>query len=328
MKKKVFTALAVILLLLGAIVAVALTHHEIGKRETQAAWDGRDMTRVAFTGAMGTLAVKPLVNWHAVDDRYRTEAGVSLLIETDGQKTLFDVGFNQSGLEESPLAHNVKVLELDLSDIDRVFLSHRHRDHIGGVDGEKSGQLILHTELGVPSNVPVFAPTELPEESREVIEADQPMLISAALASTGPIQRKLFLGRIDEQALVINVQDKGLALIVGCGHQTTDKLIQRVEESFDEPIFAIIGDLHFPIPEGRLSVFGLDAQRYLASGQGPLSPIGWQQIEAFAEWAAGNGVSLFLGGHDTSDEVLDYLANREDIKMQQLAVGRTSCVSC
>lgn len=39
-------------------------------------------------------------------------------------------------------------------------------------------------------------------------------------------------GGIAEQALVLNVEGKGLVAIVGCGHQTVPKLLQRLQDAF------------------------------------------------------------------------------------------------
>ena len=128
--------------------------------------------------------------------------------------------------------------------------------------------------------------------------------------------------------MVINLEGRGLVVVVGCGHQTVKKLVKRIEETFDQPIYAMVGDFHFPVPKGRLSFFGVDAQRYLASGDGPLAPVGWREVDAFANWASANDVQLVLGGHDTSDDVLNALAARPDITFMPLRVGERRCLSC
>jgi len=62
------------------------------------------------------------------------------------------------------------------------------------------------------------------------------------------------MGYTAEQNLAINIKDKGLALIVGCGHQRIERVIERAKQLFDIPIYAIIGGLHFPIKGGRIMV--------------------------------------------------------------------------
>ena len=136
------------------------------------------------------------------------------------------------------------------------------------------------------------------------MEVAQPAVLGEGVASLGPIRRALFIGPVDEQAMILDVRGYGLIAVVGCGHQTVPKLAERVEEVFGRPIRAVIGDLHYPVPEGRLRVGGIDAQRLLASGGGPLSPIGQTDVEVFETWASESGTDLFLVGHDTHDTVL------------------------
>lgn len=291
-------------------------------------WSDRPVAKVRFDNSVNVLHVVPLVNWHVARDELLSEPGVSLLLEADDKKILFDVGFNQLGSAVSPLSHNSSALGLNLTDVEMIFLSHRHRDHMGGAEAERSGRLAIATTLVPTQQVPVISPTVLENEPRTVTQTFAPTLIGGGVATTGPIARQLIVGRIDEQALVINLAGKGLVLVVGCGHQTVPKLVQVVRESFDEPIHAIVGDVHFPVPRGRLSVFGIDAQRYLASGEGPFSPVGWGEVEEFAKWADENNVALYLGGHDTSDEALSFLAEKLGDKMHRLTVGQTVCLSC
>ena len=321
-------------LAIGVIVAFSLmvaalfVRQELGAREVQQLWEDRTRGTVLFDTSAPQLTVTPLINWHTTRDQLRSEPGVSLLIETGHERILFDLAFNQHASAVSPLETNVRALGIDLSDIDRIFLSHRHRDHMGGTEAERDGRIAIGDSLGVPETVSVIASVSLPKEPRPVTEAMLPSPIGLGVATTGPIPRQLFAGRIDEQALVVNLAGKGLVLVVGCGHQTVEKLITRVQESFKQPIYAIVGDLHFPIPRGRLSILGLDAQRLLASGEGPLSPVGLDDVRSLARWAAENRVRLYLGGHDTSDEVLSFLNQTPGVETQVLKVGNAYCLSC
>lgn len=55
------------------------------------------------------------------------EHGLSLLVETEGYKLLFDTG---QGLAITP---NIKALQVDLTQINAIALSHGHNDHTGGL---------------------------------------------------------------------------------------------------------------------------------------------------------------------------------------------------
>jgi len=73
-------------------------------------------------------------------DDMLTEHGLSLYIETDTHKILFDMG--QSDL----FAKNAETLDIDLSKVDIAVLSHGHYDHGGG----------LQTFLSLNQKAPVY----------------------------------------------------------------------------------------------------------------------------------------------------------------------------
>ncbi len=55
--------------------------------------------------------------------------GFSCFIRTDGRTILFDTGSNGR-----MLVHNMQKLGLSIREVDTLFLSHPHWDHIGGLD--------------------------------------------------------------------------------------------------------------------------------------------------------------------------------------------------
>jgi 7,8-dihydropterin-6-yl-methyl-4-(beta-D-ribofuranosyl)aminobenzene 5'-phosphate synthase len=298
------------------------TRHREGIAQVDQIWKAREQVQVAEFGATKTLKIMPLVNWHAKSPELKTEAGVSYLIEIDGNRILFDLGWNEKDTSPSPLLANMSSLGVSLQSIDTIFFSHAHRDHVGGSKWEKKGSFSLDaTQLDL-GNKAIFAPTALSYPNSKVARITRPQGLMEGIASTGPITRQLFIGRIDEQALVINVEGKGLVVVVGCGHQTLSRLIQRIEESFDQPIYGIVGDLHYPVPDGRLKAFGVNLQRVFASGNGPTDPISSTDIDADIAMLKERNIGLVaLGGHDTSDDVLDRFAQVFGDRFRYVKVG-------
>ena len=143
------------------------------------------------------------------------------------------------------------------------------------------------------------------------------------MATTGTIARHLAIGWIDEQSLVVRVAGRGAVIIVGCGHQPVPYLLQRYDQVFSEPLYGIVGGLHFPVPEGRMKVLGFDAQRMLASGDGIFSPITLADVQEQIVLLKQRGLGLIgVGGHDSSDRVIELFAEAFGDAYRYVKVGQ------
>ena len=77
------------------------------------------------------------------------EWGLSVLIESEGNKVLFDVG-------ASPIfAENAKSLGINLEDVEAVAISHGHFDHTEGMESfceiNKLALIYMHKEAIYPA---------------------------------------------------------------------------------------------------------------------------------------------------------------------------------
>jgi 7,8-dihydropterin-6-yl-methyl-4-(beta-D-ribofuranosyl)aminobenzene 5'-phosphate synthase len=152
--------------------------------------------------------------------------GFSCLV---GDETLFDTGSNADILR-----HNLRQLGVNLEAIKRVFISHHHYDHVGGIE--------ILRDLG---DVEVFIPSDIPDELMSKLtvmgnvtlkNVPGPTEIAPGLFSTGEIECET-----KEQVLVVRT-DKGVTMISGCLHKGVGKGLE-VAYMLGK-VYALIGGLH------------------------------------------------------------------------------------
>ncbi len=149
--------------------------------------------------------------------------GFSCLVEVKNTpKILFD-----TGAKGSILLHNMEKLNIEPKDIDEIFISHSHWDHIGG----------LSDFLKKNKNVKIYAPSSCnisKEKEVKVISVKEPLKIHENIFSTGELKGI-------EQSMAVKT-DKGIVVIAGCSHPGI-KNILTASSNYGK-IYALIGGLH------------------------------------------------------------------------------------
>ena len=200
------------------------------------------------------------------------EWGLSILLEADGQRILFDTGLSLSA------AHNAVALGIDLSDIDRIVLSHGHFDHTGGllhilrmVKGKV--EVIAHPDMwaakyasfakgeqeyiGIPfSKQAAGALGAVFHLTREPIWLTENIVTSGEIPMTTEyeaIDPMLYVKEKteftpdplwDDQALFLK-SDKGLIIALGCAHRGVINTIRHAQKLTGiESVYAVIGGTH------------------------------------------------------------------------------------
>jgi len=277
--------------------------------------------------SVNSLKILPLVDFYTDNDNLETEPGVSYLIRADDTTILLDTVLNRKKKHPSPLLHNMNELGIDVNDLDMIFFSHLHLDHLGGMEEQKNNTFsISHGSVTLPE-IPVYSPGELtPSEYNpgpSVTVINGPVKLSKGIASLGTIPRNLFLmGPVWEQSIVINVKGKGLVIIIGCGHPTVERIVERAKAVFDEPIYGIIGGLHFPIPQGRIKIGPLNIQAIVGSDRVPWKGIIEDDVDsAIKAIKEIDPRFISLSPHDSSDQVIQRFKDEFGERYYDLKVG-------
>ena len=164
--------------------------------------------------------------------------GFSVLVEVDGERTLFD-----TGMRGSYLMHNLDFLEIKADSIDRVVISHNHRANFGGIWkllDNRTRPLDLYVNSTFQSFKKLFGRPQFNEEQASklnihVMENDTEF--SDHLMAVGPF------GDIEEFSLVLS-SSNGPVVITSCYHNGTDCVLSRVREVFGKDPYNLIGGLH------------------------------------------------------------------------------------
>jgi 7,8-dihydropterin-6-yl-methyl-4-(beta-D-ribofuranosyl)aminobenzene 5'-phosphate synthase len=214
----------------------------------------------------------------------RAEHGVSMLVTVHvgalKDSFLFDTGVTVDGV-----LHNMEVLEVKGNELHAVILSHGHTDHTRGLIGliRRYGRpkipIVLHPDAYLRrKNVHPGGPEtehippskhDLEAEGVEIIEERGPtMLVGSHALVTGQIARTTPYEKgnptqvawidgkwqpdpwiHDDQAVILNVRNKGLVVLTGCGHAGVINTLKHAQNITGvKDIHAVIGGFHLTGP--------------------------------------------------------------------------------
>ncbi|MEA3231398.1 MAG: MBL fold metallo-hydrolase [Thermodesulfobacteriota bacterium] len=222
-----------------------------------------------------TIRIATLCENTASDLDFLGEWGLSILIRLDDAMVLLDTGQGRSIVE------NARAVNVDLTKIDKVVLSHGHIDHTGGLPAllryaRREVKVYAHPEIwgnklfldsGTANTHKEFVGIPFQKKYLEDLGASfqlsrKPVWITDRILTTGEISMVTpfeeidsdFYVRVkrgvepdpllDDQALIITTR-KGLIVICGCAHRgLINTLIQAQKLTGLEKIYAVLGGTH------------------------------------------------------------------------------------
>lgn len=303
----VAVVLGVAVVLVAMRFGMSLMQFSRDRKRADDLWRNFSAERIGDLGAVDTLTVLPLIDWNVRDVSLAHEPGVSWLVRAGETDVLMDVGVNMRKEEDSPLLRNMRALGVRLEDIPHLFITHLHMDHVGGMKAHKARTALPAAADIDLSHMTLYAPTDMQHETAPVHRVVRPEVLAPGVASEGPIGRAIFgMGLTQEQALVVNVAGKGLVLIVGCGHQGLKRIFERAEAVFAEPIYGLIGGLHFPVTGSRMKMMGLPMQKFIGTGKLPWRNVTRDDVREAIAYLRGRELGLVsISAHDSCDWTID-----------------------
>jgi 7,8-dihydropterin-6-yl-methyl-4-(beta-D-ribofuranosyl)aminobenzene 5'-phosphate synthase len=248
------------------------------------------------------------------------EHGFSMLIRVYSDdvthNVLFDAGGSSNGVLE-----NVKMMKIDLSEVEAIAISHGHWDHFGGLRKivhtiNKVGlPIIIHEDMlktrgsirsdGKIRRYPDFPRKDEIKPARYVATKEPYSLCDNTVIVTGEIpritdfekgyqQHRVFVDGEwkpdpyiwDDRALVIDVKKKGLVIISGCAHAgIINTALYAKKITGVSNILAVIGGFHLAGKknEGRVLKTINELKDLDPKLIAPSHCTGWRGICAIAE---------------------------------------------
>jgi 7,8-dihydropterin-6-yl-methyl-4-(beta-D-ribofuranosyl)aminobenzene 5'-phosphate synthase len=206
-----------------------------------------------------------------VPTKVKSEHGLSIYIEFQGKKILFDSG------KSDLLVENAEKMNIELENLDFIVLSHGHYDHTGGVNNLLTithptdiyvGPTFFVDKYKIDSNDCYkfignnFCQSDLKKNQFGCIEVNSKITkISEKIYVFSGFKRKVnfddndehfFVKEqdtfttdkfIDEIVLGLEVPE-GLFLVVGCSHIGIVNIIESIKEIVDTKVIGFIGGTH------------------------------------------------------------------------------------
>jgi 7,8-dihydropterin-6-yl-methyl-4-(beta-D-ribofuranosyl)aminobenzene 5'-phosphate synthase len=253
-------------------------------------------------------------------DQPIAEHGLSLLVTvTRGDRShtfLFDTGVSPNGM-----IANMDRLQVEAKDVEAIVCSHGHFDHTGGLDGlvrrlgSASMPVLIHPDFwnrrrvqvpgGLTREIPTTSRSALQGAGFDIVEDRQPsFLFDRSVLVTGEVERTTGYEPgfpvqeawvndhwepdplvLDDQAIIVNVRDRGLVIFTGCGHAGIVNIARyALALTGESRVYGLFGGFHLngPLYEPLIGRVCQDLGAMQPSLIVPAHCTGWRAQHALA----------------------------------------------
>ena len=259
-----------------------------------------------------------------------TEHGLSILIEKEDNKVLFDTGG-----PEGTAIQNAESLNLELCDVDAVVISHGHDDHTGGLldffklndDAPvylKKEALNPHYTVNINNNRKYIGMDKRIIEDysnrikfiHETTEILKDFFIIPNIYHKYPTPStnnilfskeydKLLIDKFQHELFMAVKSNNEIDIFSGCGHKGIRNIVYTAEDVFPRlKIKTIIGGFHFQA--GKILTFTEKAK----------------EIEDTSRWIKSEGIEKVYTGHCTGKYGYQIMESILEDRIDQLCTGK------
>jgi 7,8-dihydropterin-6-yl-methyl-4-(beta-D-ribofuranosyl)aminobenzene 5'-phosphate synthase len=177
------------------------------------------------------LRISIVYNNVAFSDEMELDWGFSCVVRNTGRTILFDTGG-----DGRILLKNMAKLGINPQEIDTVFLSHQHGDHIGGVTDFLSQN--PKVTVYVPKSFSSALHKKVKNPSTKIIPVSEPNTLYENVYSTGEMGTWL-----KEQSLVLDTP-MGAVVITGCAHPGILNIVRKAKQLVHKDVCLVMGGFH------------------------------------------------------------------------------------
>ncbi|NVO12000.1 MAG: MBL fold metallo-hydrolase [Bacteroidales bacterium] len=270
------------------------------------------------------ITIKVLLENTKIDNTFKNDHGLSIYIENGIQNLLLDVGTDNKFLQ------NAEILDIDITKIDNLLLSHSHIDHTGGLDAfcevNKLAKIFLFDSTDKLYYTKVFGifnfqvglkcsdltKQRISTVSGKVQIDEKTFFISCAVTDypTPSLNKVLYMQKnnkkiidtFEHEGILVIENNNEFVVFNSCSHRGVINSIETVKRLFEgKKIRSYVGGFHFCNPFNNMHEND-------------------ENLQKFVDYFNDEDIQLYTG-HCTGDYSFNFIKERLGGKIHRISTG-------